>query len=230
MARALRDSSSRACVVHFILTSRAAAFLRSSNSGSATPCCRRAAQHKSRHVLHRHVELVGKEEARARTVRTPAMPTTICFGRPHALERPDHGVERIRDADHKSAPVHILSCRRRPTAMTFRFNAEKVVSAHARFDRSQRSRCGHWHPRSRHMNRSSDGHFEPSTAAPPVKHLAFLDAFFRRSRTTRHHQFLRPGSMGKGPTDLAGSSRSDPGTRHVRRTSDLQGGESRDAS
>ena len=62
-----------------------------------------AAEHESRHVLDRNLELLGEEIAEARRIEHAGHADHLVVRQAAGLlQRPDHGIERIGDADHES--------------------------------------------------------------------------------------------------------------------------------
>ncbi len=90
-----------------------------------------AAEHEGRDVLHRDVELLRQEVAEARRIEHAGHADDLVGGQARELlQRPDHGVERVGDADHEGVGAMRLD------ALAHRLHdlevdAEQVVAAHA---------------------------------------------------------------------------------------------------
>ena len=93
------------------------------------------AQHKGRHVLHRDVEFLGQEVAEARAVEHTGHAADL-FRRQarELLQRPDHRVERVGDADDKGVG-RIVADTFADGLHDLEVDAQEVIAAHARLAR-----------------------------------------------------------------------------------------------
>ena len=94
-----------------------------------------AAEHEGRDILDRNVEFVGQEMAEARRVEHARHADHHVLRQPAALlQRPDHGVERIGDADDEGVGRVLLDAGA-DLLHHLQIDAEKIVAAHARLAR-----------------------------------------------------------------------------------------------
>ncbi len=97
-----------------------------------------ASQHEGGHILDGYVEFTRQEIAEAGAVEHARHADNLVLRQTrHALKRPDHGVERVGDADHKGVRRIFLD----PCAdllHDLQVDFEEVVAAHARLPRNAR--------------------------------------------------------------------------------------------
>ena len=90
-----------------------------------------AAEHEGRDILDRNVEFVGQKIAETRRVEHARHADHHVLRQPAALlQGPDHGVERIGDADDEGVGRVLLDAGA-DLLHHFQIDAEKIVAAHA---------------------------------------------------------------------------------------------------
>ena len=94
-----------------------------------------AAKHHRRHVLGAHVELLGEEEAEPRRIEDAGHADHLVARQPaRLLQRPDHGVERVGDADDEGFR-RVFAQARANLLHDLEVDLEEIVAAHAGFPR-----------------------------------------------------------------------------------------------
>ena len=94
-----------------------------------------AAEHEGGDVLDRDLELLGQEIAEARTVEHAGHADDMALRQAgKLLQRPDHGVERVGDADDEGLRRVLLEAGA-DLFHDLEIDAEQVVAAHARLAR-----------------------------------------------------------------------------------------------
>jgi hypothetical protein len=173
-------------------------------------------KHKGGNVFHRHVQLLCQEMTEARAVQHTRHAHDL--GVRHAgefLQRPDHGVQRIGDADDKGARAIGLDAfahRRHHLEV----DAQQVVAAHARLAR-------HAGGDDHHIGAGDIGvtvgapefgvEAVHRTGLAEIQRLALRQAFHD---VEDHHiaQFLQGHQMGQRAADLSTANESDFPARH----------------
>ncbi|ENN89596.1 hypothetical protein RHSP_59721 [Rhizobium freirei PRF 81] len=175
-----------------------------------------ATKNESGDVLDGNVEFLGKEEAEARAVKHACHADNL-VGRQarELLQRPDHGVERVGDADHESIRGILLDAGA-DLLHDLEVDAEKVVAAHARlagnacrddadvsaFDRGIVAGAGEISVKAFDRRRLGD-----------VETLALGDAV-RDVEQDDVAQFLQAGEMRQRATNHARTNKCDLVARH----------------
>ena len=178
-----------------------------------------AAEHEGGHVLDRHVELLGEEVAEAGRIEHAGHADDL-FGLQagELLQRPDHGVERVGDADDEGVRGILLD------AVADRFHdlqvdADQVVAAHAGLAR-------HAGGDDDHVGACDIGIVVRALVPgiEPVDRRGFGDvetfALGNALRDVEEHdvaEFLQADEMGERAADLAGADERDlvPGHESV---------------
>ena len=176
-----------------------------------------AAEHEGRHVLHRHAELLGQEVAEARRIEDAGHADDLLLRQARILlQRPDHRVERVGNADHEGVR-RVLADALADGLHDLEVDAEEVVAAHAGLARHAGGHDADIGARDgRIVVRARIGGVEPvdGRALGDVERLAL-----RRSLGDVEEddvaQFLQPREMRERAADLPGADERDFPSGHV---------------
>jgi hypothetical protein len=174
------------------------------------------AQHEGRHIAHRDAEFEAEEVAEAAAVEHARHADHAVRGQAGIfLQRPDHRVERVGDADHEGAGGMFLD------ALAHRLHhlevdAQQVVAAHPRFARHAGGDDADIGPLQRRIVVGA-GHRGVEPGRGPglrdVERLALRHAF---GDVEEHHvaEFLERREMGERAADLSRADERYLGSGH----------------
>ena len=179
-----------------------------------------AAEHEGGDVFHRDVEFIGEEITEARRVEHAGHADHLLLRQTAGfLQRPDHGVERVGDADHEGIGRVFLDAGA-DLSHHLEIDVEQIVAAHARLARHAGG------------DDADVGAFDRLVAVGAgdlgveiidrrgfgdVERLALRDAF----HDVEHHdvaKLLETDEVGEGAADLAGTDQGNFIARHGGKT------------
>ena len=175
-----------------------------------------AAEDEGGDVLHRDVHLLGEEIAEARAVEHAGHADDPVVGQAAMLAQgPDHGVERVGDADDEGVR-RMLADARADRLHDLGVGADQVVAAHARLARHARGDDDDVGPGDRRIvRRAGQAGVEAldRRGLGEVQRLALRHAF---NDVEQHDiaQLLEAGEQGQRAADLAGADQGDLVSSH----------------
>ena len=175
-----------------------------------------AAEHEGSDVFDRDVELVGEKKAEPRGIQHARHAHYLLVRQARCLlQCPDHGIERVGDADDESVGCIFLDpC---PDLLHhLEIDREEIVAAHARLARHARGDDAHLGVVERFIGiGAGEGSVEPidRRGLRDVERFALRHAF----GDVEHHdvaKFLQADQMGQCSADLTGANQSNLVARH----------------